>query len=274
MEDMVKAIAGDDQSKINQVDEKLAAHDNKIKALRSVAEYARIGLDEYNNTSPVLTKEEQSVVNDLLQINLDKLSGVQLAKLIDVMNNIVVNENFVGSGEISILTKVQQSVKELSDYLKAKKINLTEIKNQIIKSATSVNLFFEFITKHTGAAAEIQRLSGISDIFNGHAKAKQLQGIAVDGYSKLKQTLSGDIDSAVNKYRRGVYADVMNNFGGSKGEQQNEFDRRKRWIRTTADRLMASSVEREQLEGKLIDEYTELLEDANTQADITPHEGD
>lgn len=269
MKELVEAINGPEDA-LQKAAEKFAGEEARVQALRRVLEYQRIGLTEYETKSGnTFTGEELKVLKNLRSIDLQKLDAPQLAKLNDVINNIVINDSFTGSGEVAILSEVQRDTKVLQDKIKASPVkDLGSINNVFLQGFASNNLMQEFIFKSSKIAAEVQRLTGISDIFNGHAKAKLTQDAAVKEYLKLKKEVGGK-DDALNRFRRGVFADVVNNFGGSKSEVNAEFNRRKRWIEQTAERLKSSDVKEEQREGEFIQRvYEELLEGSNSASDV------
>lgn len=270
MNEIIEALSDTDADK---ADEYLAAQERKemkLAALKKLLNYQKEQLRYWHESDSITTTPETlEVINDLLAIDVDKLNVKQLIKLNDVINNIITNDSFVDAGNIAALAKVQRDNKEMLRQERRSGITLGSIKSAVLNGLASVNLLVEFIAKSTKLAAEIQRLSGISGIFNGHAQAKALQEKTLQEYMKLRKGFGLDIDSAENRYRRGIYAAVIQHFGGDTAAQQAEFVRVKGLIKQTADRLQISEIKREQEEGRIVQAvYDELLENSNSADDV------
>ena len=142
-----------------------------------------------------------------------------LVNLNDIINNIVVNDDFTGSEKMAILADTQADIiKAQADIKKAGIKNLGSIRNTLIQGFASMAQLHDFIYKSTKLASLIQKHAGISGIFDGHARAKVLQDETVSAANKMKNKMGRDIDYPVNRIRRGILADVSNNFGGTPEE--------------------------------------------------------
>lgn len=269
MQDILSAIHGDPKDGEPLI---TSAEKDRVKkdAVREVVEYQKMGLlDHVDDPVNNLDEQQKEIADSLIDIDTSKLDLKQLIKLNDVINNIITNNDFHDAGNIAAIGDAQRNTAVALDKIDKSGIPLGSINNAFAKGFTSINLMTEFITKSTKLAAEVQRLSGISGIFNGHAKAKILQNETIKEYLKLKKTLPKDIDNAENRYRRGIYARVIQDFGGSESERLQEFERAKGLIQQTADRMMQSGINREMQEGRLLDQlYHEMLDKATSVNDV------
>ncbi|MFT3946157.1 MAG: hypothetical protein QM763_04205 [Agriterribacter sp.] len=265
MQGLIDAINGTDEDAARAAAERFEAKEEKMDALRTAVNYNRIALVQ----DPALTREENDIIARLQSLDISNLSAQQLAALNDVINNIIINQDFTGSLPLAILSDVQKNIIAADKAVKATGIkNLGSIRNIFIQGFSSTSLAHDFIYKNTKLASVVQMLSGISDIFNGHARSRIFQDDTVRAYTNLKKGMK-DVDSAVNRIRRGVLADVQNNFGGSPDQLVAEFNRRKNWIKQSAERLLQSDVTEEARKGEVIMKvYDELLENSNSVADV------
>lgn len=250
---------------------KWAEKEEKIGAVRQVMQYQKDALQDYadNNLGQgTLSSEQENVLKSLLGLDLDSMSLKELVQYNDVINNILTNASFTGAGQLALLSDVRRDNGAILQKEAQAGIKLGSVKSAALQALASVNLMFEFIGKSTKLAAEIQRLTGISDIFNGHARAKRSADTAVHAYTELKKGMK-DVDSPENRYRRGIYARVVQHFGGTEAEQSEEFARVKGLIQQTAARLQGSSIESEKKEGALVQQiYNELLEGDTSVSDV------
>lgn len=265
MNNLVTAINGSDEENARKAAELFEAQEQKMNALRNAVNYNRINLHQ----DPAFTVEGNDIVSKLQSLDISELSAQQLAALNDVINNIIINQDFTGSQQLAILSDVQKDLEAADKAIKASGIkNLGSIRNIFIQGFASTALAHDFIYKNTNLAAEVQRFAGISDVFNGHARARILQDETINTYTKLKSGMK-DIDSPVNRVRRGILADVQNSFGGSQEETIAEFNRRKNWIKQSGERLAQSDLPNESREGEVImSVYKELLENSSSPFDV------
>lgn len=266
MQELVDAVRGNNQDHVMRAAELFNNQQSKLEALKAAVDYNMIALEE----SPAYTAKENQIVKQLKDIDIDKLDPVQLAKLNDVINNIVINNDFTGSQAMAILSDAQKSVGKAQEALRNSDIkNLGSIRNALAQGFASIALMNEYIFKSTKLASVMQHLSGATAIFDGHARAKLMQDDVIKEFDKIKASMPGDIDSPLNRIRRGIAADIMNNFGGTPEEIDTEFKRRKNWIKQTGEKLEQSNDKEESAEGKLILQvYDELLANANIAADV------
>lgn len=265
MEFIIESIYGD-ETDLDTVDKK----EQKVEALKSVVENHRLALNAIERYEPDffdgITEEERIILENIKELDLNNLDLKQLAKVNDVLNEILVNKSFTGAGEIAMMNESAKAIDAAKAVAKDAKFG--SVDNMFAKGLASIQLLNDFIFRSSRKAAMIQEKLGIVDLFSGYTRASKIQEQVVKEYLDLKKGMK-DADSAYNRYVRGVLADVMNNFGGTDTDIAAEFDRRKNWIKQTYERLKGSTVEVEQQEGVIIEQvYNDILADAESVDDV------
>lgn len=266
MNELIDAINGEDQNAVQHAAELFEAREQKLQALRIAVDYNRIALEN----DPSYSKSENEIIAKLKQLDTSAMDAGSLASLNDIINNIVVNDDFTGSEKMAILADTQADIQKAQEDIEKSGIkSLGSIRNTLVQGFASMAQQHDFIFKSTKLASLIQKHAGISGVFDGHAKAKVLQDETVNATTKMKDDMGRNIDYPINRIRRGVLADVTNNYGGTTEEIAAEFNRRKNWIRQSAERMMQSDIPEEVKEGKITMEvYNELLENSFSAQDV------
>lgn len=167
--------------------EKQEKRDQVFNELNAKAKFAKIGLEDYDTES--LDESEKATVDELLNAETDSMTIDDLIAFIKVADNILINDNFSGSGKLS--TKLQAK-RNMEDALK-----LTEpIKQKGKLGTTSANVFstgqiLDVLFNSQRVAAEIKRLLGIGGILSKGSIRNTIVG------NHLKAL--GDTIKAINK---------------------------------------------------------------------------
>jgi len=245
--------------------------EERLRLMKAYVDDQLIDLDNYDISN--LSAEETEVLDNIRQIDTTDLEMPALVKLNDVINNITYNDSFTDAGDMSALSIVQRNMDHLIQLMKDSGVNPAELKSGIAKAVAgeiaSINLLNEFITKNTRVAAELQRLSGQSELFNGHARAQKTQSNAIKAYEELVKNMPDAVMDAENKVMRGVYALSQMNFNEGAEKDAAEFERIKGLVAQTADRLNNSGDKNDNQKGKYVsDAYNALLEGSNSPAEV------
>lgn len=253
--------------------EEILALDNakqaeKERAMASLIEMQQSALQDMHDSIKdldILTPQGNEIIKKILDLNPADLSLSQMVKMNDVINNIVVNGELYGAGDIAVIHDMIKDNAQMKVEIDKSGIDLSKFSNvwydKILKGVASIHLVFDFIAKSSKLASRMQQLSGIHDIFSGHAKATVTQERTLKEYQDLKNKFGNKIDDPENRYRRGVYARVIQELGGSPENIKAEFDRVKGLIQHSYERLLRSDVDTEVQEGKIVEKvYKELLE--------------
>lgn len=264
MEDIIDLVNSPEPSPEGMNAAKQAEKERAFRELVQMQQSSLQDMYDANADLDILTPEEDGIIKKILALDPASLSISQMVRMNDVINNIIVNGEFYGAGELAILSEVQRDSKILDGEIKKSGIELAKFNNWILKGVSSIHLTFERIAKSTKLASRMQQLTGISGIFNGHSKATVTQERTLKEYQDLKDKYGKRIDDPENRYRRGVYSRVIQDLGGTAEEVQNEFDRVKLLIKQSADRLQSSEDKTELQEGKVLQKvYDEILDKAN-----------
>jgi len=248
----------------------------KENAFRQLIEMQQSSLQEMMDDVAyldLLTPQEDVLVRKILALDPKTLSISQMVRMNDVINNIIANGEFFGAGELAILSDMQADNKTMATEIKASGINLSKFADNLFgrmaKGFASVQLMFEFIAKSTKLASRMQQLSGIRAVFNGHSRATVTQEATLAEYDKLKRSMGKRLDEPENRYRRGVYARIVQDLGGTAEDIKAEFDRVKQIIQFSYERLSASEDKTDIQEGKVLQKvYDEILKDSESAADV------
>jgi len=245
--------------------------EERLRLMKAYVDDQLLDLGNYNISN--LSAEETEVLDNIRQIDTAELEMPALVKLNDVINNITYNDSFTDAGDMSALSIVQRNMDQLIQLMKDTGVSPAELKSGIAKAVAgeiaSINLLNEFITKNTRVAAELQRLSGQSELFNGHARAQKTQNNAIKAYEELVKNMPDAVMDAENKVMRGVYALSQMNFNEGADKDAAEFERIKGLVAQTADRLNNSGDKNDNQKGKYVsDAYNSLLEGSNSPAEV------
>jgi hypothetical protein len=256
----IPALIRDKVSSISEINGKTKI---RVTVPQSVADYY------LSQKESDLSEGEKEVVDGLLKIDTSKLNIKQLARLNDVINNIIVNGDLIGAGNYAILGQYQENAVEMIDKEKKSGVKLSDISNPLVQGIPSTNLLTEFLTKESKLAAEIQRLSGITGIFDGHATAAIIQDKAMKEYTDLKEKAGSEIDSPYNVFKRGAIAYLLQAEGATQIERDFDFNKRKDELVQSMENLDKSDNQEERLKGEEYKRvYFDLVKEAKTLGDL------
>jgi hypothetical protein len=259
-------------SDVDQADLAWSIQQEKLRYARELISYRMEALQDYgfdHLSQGTLSGEEEGVLKSLLKINPEELSIKQLVQFNDNINNILYNGNFAATGNMALLSKVRENIKELAAKEQATGLKLGSVTEKWKEAFSSKNQLFEWIARSSKLAAELQRLSGISGISAGHARAKMGSAKTIKAYNDMKKSFGPDMNSPLNRFKRGVYAFVIQHYGGTAEEQQAEFARQVGLVKQTADMLASSDDKAEKTEGELLQQvYNELLGGATSAGEV------
>lgn len=259
--------------------------EEKLKTIRKYAHYKIIELvDAFTKetASPIageteydfLSETEKRIFDAIKSIDTSNLTMKEAAMLVDIVENIKVNKDFSGAGQVEFIATKQQNIKGLRERFK--KLGVTDVyklrdnfRNALIQAFASFDLMIEFIIRHGKAASAIQTLMGTQDLIAGNSKVNQMQSDLIDGYKKLIKKFGRDMQTDKNKLIRGVYAYIQQHYGGTELDKQNEFNRLKNLVKENYEILQQSTDENLVNEGKILEEvYNEILEKSNNIKDV------
>jgi hypothetical protein len=177
---------------------------NLKSSLDAIQNFDTSGLDE----------DQQRIVQTLKGIDPTALQDDQATKIVRVIDNILENEDFSNASRVESIAKAQQNLKELSS-----KVDTSKLKDigGLGRLAASTYQQYERITGEAGVAAEVQRLSGIFDVFSGGSRVENQENKFKEGLEeKIKQIKKKTRVNAVdplNQVRLVIFSELYRNYG-------------------------------------------------------------
>ncbi len=239
------------------------AEEKSIDELRAAAAKAQQDLKAHHPKN----KEEAEVLVNLSKMDLSKLSKDQLKELIFTAGNIVRNNDYAGARDFASKTPSQQAILEMGN--EAVRLGRPGSENKLLSSLDTVAVLFEKIFRNPERAAKYRRLIGLDGAMNAisdaHHRTEQKQARRNELAKKLKVD-----DSVLNRYRMGVYAYLIQNYGGSPEQQQADFDIAAQNLRESINNLGDPKTEERHREHQRFYEQAvnEVLGEAKTLADL------
>lgn len=233
-----------------------------------------------------LTPLEKKIWNGLQKVDVTKLSIPQLATFNNVMDNIIVNDSLAGAGIISSLSEAQSRAPKIAEVLSkfgTGKIGdegsvgkLGKLTRMVRRSAYPLPTTMQRLAIMNEQASDLQNLLGMTELFSGNSdidlKADAIQKGRNDIVDAMPRDIRSTIDEVKQRYKRGAYAFMIINQGGSVEDINNEFSRRKSIIKDQIKVLTQATDANYQEQGKILQEiYDELgAEKANNYTELTP----
>jgi len=248
-----KELDQTNEQKANEKDDKITKAVKKAFAFykKSINDIIKNRIDPISGEPLVISKADRKVIKEFMDVDIDLMTTAkEKLEALDAMVNFIVNQ---GTGGMVATTKRNQGMKntiEANKKLKpARKLKLfgsEKVANFWYKKLGATPRIIENLFKGTSTARIFNRLSGFDGIRNGVAKAEALTNDiaqsyvdkflkptsrinAVKGTTKT-QPNGTDFNTAENDIERFMYGFMLRTVDGTKEEQQNEFDRRKRHI--------------------------------------------
>lgn len=268
--DMLNTNITDAEFKTEQDATKQEIKDQKLNFVKALVT-AKVK-HELPNYTEATTPLENKILQSLADIDLSKLDMKDLIKINDVINNILTNNNFVGSGDVAKIADYQKSLKAIEAFKKKTGLNMLSLGSKLhqkaLQSLLSNDMVIEFITNSTKASAEVKRLLSIDALMAGNAKATIQHRATVNKYMKERSKVK-NANTSENRLVRGIYSYMIQENGGTVDDLKYEFDRKKALVKESYIALKNSKDEENQREGEILEKiYNQLLEGSESIEDI------
>ena len=221
-----------------------------------------------------VTKTQKTLINNFLNMDLSLMTTKQKLEALDSIVNFELNQS-TGGMEASLMQQVGNT-------------KITRLKNKGVKNTENKSLFglgkfwnkqistlpnvFELTFKSQQKARMVMEALGLDGIINGSAKAQKESANTEKDYADKfakKKMQDGIYFDESNDTERGILADVRRFTPGTESEQQKEFEKSKKLIEQTYERLMASGDKLKVKKGEIVKaQYDKLLKDSNSIADV------
>jgi len=239
------------------------------KAIKNAFQNAKINIKgSIEDGDLEMNKEKKELIRDFLNMDLKLLSTTQKMAALDSIINFEINQSTGG----------MQSI--LSQYIGNKGM-FTLAKNNIKSSLNSRWLgrlwnreistlpnVFELMFASQEKARKVKNLLGLDGVINGSSRGEKDAAVVEQDYANAfakKKMKSGIYFDEQNDLERGVLAEMRRFTPGTDAEQKIEFDKSKKLIVETYERLQATKDLKDKQKGDAIQKaYEKLVKDSNT----------
>ena len=198
-------------------------------------------------------------LKQIASADLSKLANKDLVSLIKTIDNAAVNGSVANLGLVYSSVLAAKNAPELVKAGRGLKLfNL----NKIQEAAESIPVMLKAVFGQSKAVAEWRNISGFDKVFNGGAAAHRLVNNKWKEFEKFRKSIGAKND-AVSRYRRGIYADVIQHNGGTPAEIQAQFLENKNKIEQSIE-VYSRTKSTERMAEVLREIYTTELEPFNT----------
>jgi hypothetical protein len=209
----------------------------------------------------------KQVVRNFMSIDLNSLSPREAIKAVDALNNFIVNGSTANMETVYntyLANKNASAVKKKG--VKGKKLTfffVPSLGRMLMDEFASLPLLLESMFKSTDVALYFSRMSGLSNLMNGAARATTITQKTIsrylDTFSKLKPNGKA-FNDAYNATERGMVAFMSRNIIGSEAKMKKEFNDRKSLVEKSIEEL-SNGTAKEQEKAKLYQEaYDKILD--------------
>lgn len=247
-------------------------HERLTPVVEAGQDFLQIALEasDFNATA-----QEREWVRSIIAIDPARLTTKQLVLLKNVIDNILLNQDFAGAQAFHVWQNAQQKVGSFLNWTADKGKNLRRDNFQgalgkAFKSLSSSDQIIRTIADNDyDMAVHLMEVTGLGDIKAKHAQAKQLVDREItEPLKKLYKKYKG-IRTPESIIKRGMYAYLNENNFGSPQDQQEEFARRKMIVEQDIARKKTSDDPAMEKEVALTEQiYKDNFEQINSQAEL------
>lgn len=209
----------------------------------------------------------KQVVRNFMSIDLNSLSPREALKAVDALNNFIVNGSTANMETVYNTYLANKNAKEVKQKgVKGKKLTfffVPSLGRMLLDEFASLPLLLESMFKSTNVALYFSKMSGLSNLMNGAARATTITQKTIsrylDAFSKLKPNGKA-FNDAYNATERGMVAFMSRNLIGSEAKMKKEFNDRKSLVEKSIEELSKGTA-KEQEKAKLYQEaYDKILD--------------
>jgi hypothetical protein len=255
-----------DQKKLNFLQ-------NRLASMEAVFKYMITNnINPFTGEEVVIEAKDAELIKRLLKIDLNEMSVREAAKVVEAMDNFLMN-NITSGLEAAVRSyEGAQNAKQLvTQGKKARK--LKSYFNKTIgeffgEQMISLPLLFEKMFPGIKNSAKIMQMMGLVDVINGSNKAVRQQNDLMTEYSKQDFYKEEGFMEAKNVYERGMLAFLKRNLTGTKTEIRDEFKRRAEIIKQSIESLIENGTDKEKEMADLYQEAYDKLGVAELDLDV------
>ena len=244
-----------DQKKLNFLQ-------NRLASMEAVFRYIlNNNINPFTGEEVVIDPKDAELIKRLLNMDLNEMSVRDAAKVVEAMDNYLMN-NITSGLEAAVRSyEGAQNAKQL--VAQGKKARpLRSYFNKTIgrffgEQMISLPLLFEKMFPGIKNSANIMQKMGLVDVINGSNKAIRQHNDLMTEYSKQDFYKEKGFMEAKNVYERGMLAFLKRNLIGTKTEIRDEFKRRADIISQSIEALRENGTDKEK---QMADLYQEVYD--------------
>lgn len=214
------------------------------------------------------SKDENSIIDRLKNIDVKKLNTKQLIKINNILNNIETNGDFSDAGYVDVIAKFQKAIPKIDGILKNS--NLFKFKNtkiwDTIRTKRSLDAIMQRLTLvNRTAASKLNVAFGDTDLSLNNVKVNDFVKKVLETIQKYEDTKPSVKDEHTNE----VVAYLIQNTATTDKEKEAQFKQAKDNLKTSYENLKKGNKDEQNL-GKLQEEiYKDLdLDNVNNQQQL------
>ena len=261
-----------DQKKLNFLQ-------NRLASMEAVFRYMLANnINPFTGEDVVIDPKDAELIKRLLKMDLNEMSVRDAAKVVEAMDNFLMN-NITSGLEAAVRSyEGAQNAKQL--VAQGKKARpLRSYFNKTIgrffgEQMISLPLLFEKMFPGIKNSAKIMQMMGLVDVINGSNKAIRQHNDLMTEYSKQDFYKEKGFMEAKNVYERGMLSFLKRNLIGTKTEIRDEFKRRAEIIKQSIDALRENGTDKEIEMADLYQEAYDKLGVAELDLDVIESNAD
>ena len=232
-----------DQKKLNFLQ-------NRLASMEAVFRYIlNNNINPFTGEEVVIEAKDAELIKRLLKMDLNEMSVREAAKVVEAMDNFLMNnitsgleaavKSYEGANNVKQLVAQGKIARKLKSYFNDK------IGRIFGEQFISLPLLFEKMFPGIKNAANIMQMMGLVDVINGSNKAIRQHNDLMTEYSKQDFYKEKGFMEAKNVYERGMLAFLKRNLTGTKTEIRDEFKRRADIIIQSIEALRENGTDKE-----------------------------
>ena len=232
-----------DQKKLNFLQ-------NRLASMEAVFRYIlNNNINPFTGEEIVIEAKDAELIKRLLKMDLNEMSVREAAKVVEAMDNFLLNNITSGlEAAISSYEGAQNAKQLVAQGKKARP--LRSYFNKTIgrffgEQMISLPLLFEKMFPGIKNSANIMQMMGLVNVINGSNKAVRQHNDLMTEYSKQDFYKEKGFMEAKNVYERGMLAFLKRNLTGTKTEVRDEFKRRAEIIKQSIESLRENGTDKE-----------------------------
>jgi hypothetical protein len=245
----------------------------RLASMEAVFKYMTANnINPFTGEDVVIDPKDADLIKRVLKMDLNEMSVKDAAKVVEAMDNFLMNDITSGLEAAVRSYEGAQNAKQLVDQGK-KARTLKSYFNKTVgrifgEQFISLPLLFEKMFPGIKNAANVMQKMGLVDVINGSNKAIRQHNDLMTEYSKQDFYKQKGFMEAKNVYERGMLAFLKRNLIGTKTEIRDEFKRRAEIIKQSIESLRENGTDKEIQMADLYQEIYDKLDVAKLDLDV------